>query len=134
MRVHDRSGRQPATTAARRLNRVLEQFGITAEVHEGQGIALVAICADLVAWTDGRCYFWWSGTVSSSTGRRVYNYCPADDTVTTARRLADRYAELRPGRPAPPPVPVPPVLERPAPGAAGTPPVPPWPAGAEEAS
>ncbi|MBB6473093.1 hypothetical protein [Sphaerisporangium rubeum] len=33
--------------------------------------------------------------VSETTRRRTYSYGPADDPVTTARRVAGRYAQLR---------------------------------------
>ncbi|MFC4535584.1 hypothetical protein [Sphaerisporangium dianthi] len=88
----------PATRAAHRLRRALEWHGITAEVHEGRGLALASVCVDLVAWTDGACYFWWSGEVSETTGRRTYAYSPADDPVTAARRVAERHRDLRDGR------------------------------------
>ncbi|MGW4640388.1 hypothetical protein ACWEN6_17770 [Sphaerisporangium sp. NPDC004334] len=76
----ERLRRHPAARAAHRLCRTLERHGITAEVHEGRGLALVSVCVDLVAWTDRG---------------------PAGDPVTAARRVADRYTTLRHGRPAP---------------------------------
>ncbi|MFC7386927.1 hypothetical protein [Sphaerisporangium rhizosphaerae] len=116
----ERLRRHPAARAAHRLCWTLERHGITAEVHEGRGLALVSVCVDLVAWTDGSCYFWWSGEVSEATGRRTYNYSPAGDPVTAARRVADRYTTLRRGRPAPSsPEPVPaPSRPEPAPATA----------------
>ncbi|GLW99462.1 hypothetical protein Misp02_35490 [Microtetraspora sp. NBRC 16547] len=81
--------------AANRLLTVLEDLGIAADVHEGYGIALVSVWVDLVVWTDGASFSWWSGRISQRTGLREHAYCPADDPVTAARRIADRYAELR---------------------------------------
>ncbi|GII62365.1 hypothetical protein Skr01_24500 [Sphaerisporangium krabiense] len=104
MTADERSRRHPAALAAHRLSHALERHGINGQVHEGRGLALVSVWTDLVAWTDGSC-FWWSGAVSDSN-RRTYSYSPADDPVTTARRVAERYAELR-RRPLPPPGPGP---------------------------
>ncbi|GAA1255285.1 hypothetical protein GCM10009677_01410 [Sphaerisporangium rubeum] len=95
MRGDEAERRRAAARAAYRLRGVLEGHGISGRVREGRGVALVEVCADLVAWTDGRCYFWWSGVVSETTRRRTYSYGPADDPVTTARRVAGRYAQLR---------------------------------------
>src|SRR5690606_29601647 len=58
-------------------------------------LALVSVRAGLVVWTDGRCYRWWSGRQSRRTQRWVYAFGPADDPVTTARRIAARYKDLR---------------------------------------
>ncbi|WP_214416538.1 hypothetical protein [Sphaerisporangium fuscum] len=122
-RAEVRLRRHPAARAAHRLRRALEWHGITSEVHEGRGIALVSVCVDLVAWTDGSCYFWWSGTVSGSTGRRTYNYSPAGDPVTAARRVAGRYMELRHGRPMRSPVTGVPATDAPAAPVPALPPV-----------
>ncbi|MDH2424038.1 hypothetical protein [Sphaerisporangium sp. TRM90804] len=99
MVAHERFRRHPAARAAHRLSRELEEHGITGEVHEGRGLALVSVCVDLVAWTDGSSFFWWSGEVSAATRRRTYSYTPADDPVTAARRVLDRYEQLRRERP-----------------------------------
>lgn len=117
MFADERARRDPAARAAHRLSMALERHGITTEVHEGSGLALVSVWLDLVAWTDGSCYFWWAGGVSETTRRRTYSYGPADDPVTTASRVAGRYMELR-GGPAPGREP-PPRGERPAGSAAG---------------
>jgi hypothetical protein len=93
----------PAIRAAYRLSRAFEPHGIAADVHEGTGIALVSVWTNLVVWC-GPCYLWWSGGVSPVTGRRTYTYCPADDPVTAARRVAERYAQLRKDRSSPVPV------------------------------
>jgi hypothetical protein len=81
--------------AARRLQNALHDLGINGDVHQGHGLALVSVWADLVVWCDGTSYYWWSGRTSPRTGRRTYSYSPADDPVTTARRIAHRYAHLR---------------------------------------
>lgn len=80
---------------AERLVLALEDLGVAADVNEGYGIALVSVWIDLVVWTDGTCYSWWSGRISERTRRKLYAYSPADDPVTAARRVAERYAELR---------------------------------------
>ncbi|MFC4585442.1 hypothetical protein [Sphaerisporangium corydalis] len=105
MVADERVYRHPAARAAHRLSRTLEHHGIPTQVHEGRGLALVSVWLDLVAWTDGAC-FWWSGGVSETTRRRTYSFSPVDDPVTAARRIADRYAELRqvpPAKPVPAP-------------------------------
>ncbi|MEU9883920.1 hypothetical protein [Sphaerisporangium sp. NPDC051011] len=93
MAADERSWRHPSAQAAHRLSHALERHGITGEVHEGRGLALVSVWVDLVAWTDGSC-FWWSRAVMAGN-RRTYSYSPADDPVTTARRVAERYGQLR---------------------------------------
>ncbi|MEU8270015.1 hypothetical protein AB0B89_23010 [Sphaerisporangium sp. NPDC049002] len=92
------SSRHPAVTVALRLSRELERHGICSDVHEGTGLALVSVWVDLVVWTDGACYIWWSGAVSSK-GRRLLSYCSTDDPVSAARRVAARYVDLRKGHP-----------------------------------
>lgn len=81
--------------AAEQLALALEDLGVAADVHEGHGIALVSVWTDLVVWTDGMAYSWWSGRISGRTGRKLYTYGPAHDPVAVARRVAERYAELR---------------------------------------
>jgi hypothetical protein len=93
------SARQPpAVRAALRLAAALERHGLWSDVHEGMGLALVSVWVELVVWTDGACYVWWSGAISSR-GRRLMAYCPADDPMSAARRVATRYVALRKGHP-----------------------------------
>ncbi|MFC4535285.1 hypothetical protein [Sphaerisporangium dianthi] len=86
--------RHPAIRAAYRLRDALQRHGIAADVNEGTAIALVSVWHQLVVWA-GPCYLWWAGGVSPVTGRFTYRYSPADDPVTAARRVAERYHELR---------------------------------------
>jgi hypothetical protein len=99
------AGRRPrpltAAECAERLRRELEKYGVTAEVHAGFGLALVSVWADLVVWTDGRWFRWRSGRISIN-GRPVYAFAPASDVVTAARRVAQRYGQLRQQYPPPP--------------------------------
>ncbi|GLX03312.1 hypothetical protein [Microbispora sp. NBRC 16548] len=81
--------------AAERLSDELAALGIRTDVHEGYGLALVSVWVELVVWTDGRCYRWWSGRKSARTQRWIYAFGPVDDPVTTARRIAVRYKDLR---------------------------------------
>ncbi|MEV6986851.1 hypothetical protein AB0M95_37110 [Sphaerisporangium sp. NPDC051017] len=96
----------PAIRAAYRLRRELEPYGIAADVNEGTGLALVSVWVHLVVWC-GPCYLWWAGGVSPVTGRYTYRYSPADDPVTAARRVADRYFELNRASPI---LPAPPIM------------------------
>lgn len=88
---------RPVVTAARcaeRLRTELERHGVAADVHEGYGLALVSVWVELVVWTDGRWFRWGSGRTSTS-GRPVYAFAPVLDVATAARRVADRYRQLR---------------------------------------
>ncbi|MDX3105843.1 hypothetical protein ACIBO5_02150 [Nonomuraea angiospora] len=69
-------------------------MGISADVHEGRGLALVSVWTGLVVWTDGLWYRWWTGR-RSQTGRWLYAHHPAFEPERVARRIAARYAELR---------------------------------------
>ncbi|MEU7915686.1 hypothetical protein [Microbispora bryophytorum] len=89
----------PATVAAERLRAALEGRGVAADVHAGDGVALVSVWVEVVVWCefgpDGWRYRWWTGRISQSTGCYVYTGCRADAVETAARRVADRYAEVR---------------------------------------
>ncbi|MEV0592547.1 hypothetical protein [Nonomuraea cavernae] len=61
----------------------------------------MSVWLDLVVWTNGRCYRWWTGRTSEKTRRRLYAVHGTDPPVTTARHVALRYFELRDGRPLP---------------------------------
>lgn len=95
-----------AVEAAQRLQQELAGLGIDSDVHDGYGLALVSVWSGLVVWTDGRVFRWKSG--QDASGRPARDglgwdaYSPANDPVSTARRVAARYAELR--RMTPPPV------------------------------
>ncbi len=92
-RAHD-----PAQ-AAEWLRLALLDLGITADVHNGDGISLVSVWIDLVVWSDGTSYIWWSGQKAARTGRWKYHYGPTDDPLTVARRVADRFRDLAKGHP-----------------------------------
>ncbi|MBO3748975.1 hypothetical protein J5X84_23095 [Streptosporangiaceae bacterium NEAU-GS5] len=83
-----------AHVAAEQLRRNLAILGVAADVHANYGLALLSVWTYLVVWTDGRCFRWWAGS-TSTRGRKVYAFCPVDDTATAARRVARRYVELR---------------------------------------
>ncbi|MEV4061770.1 hypothetical protein [Nonomuraea dietziae] len=89
-------GRSPrdSAQAAEWLKLALVDLGIPADVHVGTGVALVSVWVDLVVWSDGASYQWWSGEKSEKTGRWKYLYGPATDPVTVARRVADRFDKL----------------------------------------
>jgi hypothetical protein len=91
--------RSPATVAASRLRAELERLGITADAHEGYGLALLHVWPGLVVWCewapDGWRYRWWTGGVVERSGLWVYTGCRALAVKTAAHRIAGRYAELR---------------------------------------
>lgn len=100
------TGLSPAWRVADRLRAELGRLGIRADVTEGEGLALVSVWIDLVVWCeprpDGWRYRWWSGRISEQTGRRVYTGCRADAVTTAARRIAQRFADLRESHPLSP--------------------------------
>ena len=91
--------RHSPALVAEQLRRELERLGITADVHEGDGVALLSVRLHLVVWCepgpDGWRYRWWTGRVSQQAGRWVYTECQALAFKTAAQRIATRYAELR---------------------------------------
>ncbi|MEV7011154.1 hypothetical protein [Streptosporangium sp. NPDC051022] len=96
-----------AVEAAQRLQRELAGLGIDSDVHHGHCLALVSVWSELVVWTDGRVFRWKSGRDALGRARDGLGwdaYSPADDPVSTARRVAARYAELR-RLAVPPPMP-----------------------------
>ncbi|MGJ6968855.1 hypothetical protein ACSDR0_43835 [Streptosporangium sp. G11] len=93
---------QPSWVAsAERLKLSLGDLQIAADVHEGQGIALVSVWLDLIVWTNGRWYRWWTGRMSQKTRRRLYAVHSTENPVTTARHVALRYRELHTSHPLP---------------------------------
>ncbi|MEV4378228.1 hypothetical protein [Streptosporangium sp. NPDC049644] len=86
--------RCPAALAAERLRIGLEHCGVSADIHEGHGVALVSVWTDLLVWTDGRAYRWWTGKTSTKTGRRLYLVHGVDNPITVAHYVAQRYEEL----------------------------------------
>ena len=89
------------SASAERLKLSLADLQIAADVHEGQGVALVSVWLDLIVWTNGRWYRWWTGRMSQKTGRRLYAIHSTENPATTARHIALRYRELRTSRPLP---------------------------------
>ncbi|MEV8637756.1 hypothetical protein AB0395_39530 [Streptosporangium sp. NPDC051023] len=91
----------PAVHAAGLLRDELARQGVEGDVHGGYGLALVSVREDLVIWTDGMVYRWWTGRTSSKTGRRLYAVYCVDNPATVARGVMLRYAELGGGRRGP---------------------------------
>ncbi|MEU4405519.1 hypothetical protein AB0F88_13400 [Streptosporangium sp. NPDC023963] len=87
--------RCPAALAAERLRIGLEHYGVVADVHQGHGVALLSVWTNLVVWTDGLAYRWWTGRISAKTGRRLYRVYGVDNPITVAHYVAQRYEELR---------------------------------------
>ena len=89
----------PALHVANRLRDELALQGITADVHDGYGVALVLVWVDLVVWVecgiDGVWrYIWWTGRINPKTGRWVYTRCPFTGVSSVARLVGERYREL----------------------------------------
>lgn len=105
-RTQDMVRRSATVSAARRLRAELEAHGISADIHEGYGVALISVWVDLLVWCevgpDGPRYRWWTGRISDRTRRYVYTGCPGNATETAARRIAARYRELRADHPLSP--------------------------------
>lgn len=97
----DFSCRPSYVASAERLKLSLGDLQIAADVHEGQGIALVSVWLNLIVWTNGRWYRWRTGRMSQRTGRRLYAVHSTENPVTTARHVALRYRELHTSRPLP---------------------------------
>jgi hypothetical protein len=77
---------------AERLRHELERHGITADVNDGYGLAVVSVWHRLIVWTDGA-VIWWR--VGWSRNRPVYAWHPASESQQAANRVALRYANLR---------------------------------------
>jgi hypothetical protein len=94
----------PWAASAERLESALHDLDVAADVHQGEGIALVSVWVDLVVWTDGRWYRWWTGQTSAKTGRRLYHVYGTDNPVTVARAIVIRRTELQKAHPSAGPV------------------------------
>ncbi|MET8005110.1 hypothetical protein [Nonomuraea glycinis] len=79
---------------AERLRRELERHGITADVNDGYGLAVVSVWHSLIVWTDGA-VIWWRVGWSRRRNRPVYAWHPASEPQQAANRVALRYANLR---------------------------------------
>jgi hypothetical protein len=90
--------RSPAVLAALELCRALEGHGISADAHPGEHVAALSVSYGLVVRCEygpaGLHYRWWTGRLSSLTGRRVYTWCRSSAPQTAARRIAVRYGEV----------------------------------------
>ncbi|MEU6718676.1 hypothetical protein ABZ897_45040 [Nonomuraea sp. NPDC046802] len=88
-------GLRPADKAAEQLQAQLHAaHRIASEVRHGDGVALVLISTDLVVWTDGDIWWWWTGH-TTGRGRWIYNHASTANAATAARRIAFRYEEIR---------------------------------------
>ncbi|WP_433355667.1 hypothetical protein ACQP25_17360 [Microtetraspora malaysiensis] len=97
--------RYPAITAARRLQRALRlRHKVLADDHQGHGVAFLSVGPDLVVWTNGLWFQWYTGK-RDERGRRLYARGPATDPVTAADRVATRYVEIMKEQPPQDPVP-----------------------------
>ncbi|WP_436761898.1 hypothetical protein [Streptosporangium sp. V21-05] len=85
----------PGRPGCRGLRIGLEHCGVAADVHQGHDVSLVSVWTNLVVWTDGFAYRWWTGKISAKTGRRLYRVYGVDNPITVAHRVAQRYEELR---------------------------------------
>ncbi|GHE30637.1 hypothetical protein GCM10017673_36660 [Streptosporangium violaceochromogenes] len=92
-----------AVRAAERLRVALEHHGITADVHDGYGLALVSVWTGLVVWSNGD-RFWWCGGWDPRNQRPVYASHRAGEPERAARRIALHYARLRRQHPEPRPL------------------------------
>lgn len=99
-----RPGTGPATCSvvpldsAEELRAALSGSGISADVHEGYGLALVSVWVGLVVWCDGTRYWWRTGW-DADRKRAIYVWHPAIEPVRAARRVAFRYADLARDKP-----------------------------------
>ncbi|WP_326821988.1 hypothetical protein [Streptosporangium sp. NBC_01756] len=89
----------PALHAACLLRDELERHGVEGDVHDGYGLALVSVWADLVIWTDGMVYRWWNGCLAPRTRQRLYAVYGMDNPAAVARAVMLRYTELRENHP-----------------------------------
>lgn len=98
-----------AVAVADQLQRELAVLGISTDVNDGYGLAVVSVWRGLIVWTNGD-RFWWRTGWNRRHDRPVYAWLPTADARRTARRVAARYEELCGAAPKPP---------LPTPGASG---------------
>ncbi|MBN6051500.1 hypothetical protein JYK22_06090, partial [Nonomuraea sp. RK-328] len=79
---------------AEQLRTELERHGITADVNDGYGLAVVSVWHGLVVWTNGLT-LWWRVGWSRRRRRPVYAWHPASEPQRAANRIAICYANLR---------------------------------------
>ncbi|MEV0196293.1 hypothetical protein [Nonomuraea sp. NPDC050691] len=86
-------GLRSADAAAEQLQTQLHAaHRIASEVRHGDGVALVLISTELVVWTDGDIWWWWTGH-TTGRGRWIYARASTGNVATTARRVALRYEQ-----------------------------------------
>ncbi len=89
---------RPETCAAEALADALAARGISADVHDGYGLALVSVWVGLVVWChDGR--YWWRSAWDARRQRVIYAWHPYTEPAGAAHRIALRYARLRESQP-----------------------------------
>ncbi len=93
--THPYGVRTPAFVAAERLREALAVIHVTADVHAGYGVALVSVWFDLLVWTDGQVYRWWTGQFAHRSGRRLYTTYSVEVPGTVARCVAHRRLALQ---------------------------------------
>ncbi|GAA1630828.1 hypothetical protein GCM10009733_029500 [Nonomuraea maheshkhaliensis] len=79
---------------AEQLQRELGLHGITADVNDGYGLAVVSAWRGMVVWTNGD-LFWWCSGWNDRRDRPVYAWHSTADPKRAARRIAVRYGDLR---------------------------------------
>lgn len=80
--------------AARALQAQLVELGITADVNDGYGLAVVSVGVDLVVWCSLENYRWRNGTMETWVGPRYASH-PITDPLRAAVRVSRRYCQLR---------------------------------------
>lgn len=83
-----------AIAMAEDLQRELALHGITTDVNDGYGLAVVSVWRGLVVWTNGD-LFWWLAGWNDRRARAVYAWHPTTDPARAARRITARYQDFR---------------------------------------
>lgn len=89
-----RDSRANAVAVAGQLQSALETHGLTADVNDGYGLAVVSVWRGLLVWTNGA-VFWWCTGWNDQRDRPVYAWHSTAEPARAARRIAARCAELR---------------------------------------
>ncbi|MGW4424490.1 hypothetical protein [Streptosporangium sp. NPDC004631] len=89
-----------AVRAAERLREALIRHGITVDVHDGYGLALISVWTGLVVWSNGD-RFWWCAGWDTRQRRSVYASHRASEPERAAQRVALHYTRLREQHPEP---------------------------------
>ncbi|MEV6866616.1 hypothetical protein AB0M44_37175 [Streptosporangium subroseum] len=92
--------------AVEQLQLALASCGISTDVNHGYDVAVLSVWADLLVWTDGSVYRWWTGQLSPKTGQRLYAVYDVGNPAMVARCVVERYEELRRSHPYRHPVPM----------------------------